>query len=276
MTDRIGYVVATHPDDHAVDLVMADDGSRLIGVQVMTMNGSTRSGSIDLPDVPEKADKWDITKLTGQDMKAVVGYVGRMPVVRGFLYPQINQMLSKDPKLRFDRHQSDVMSSIDGDGNMQIVHPSGAYIRIGESPDLVDMAGKNADASLQVDRNTGRKVNFRIGLAGNAVVVTMTPDGDVTIRLEKDFTIEAGGKGLIKAVDSITLDTPEVRCTHDLVVDGKLTYKGGMDGSGGGTTAVIDGNLEVRGTSKLDGNVQAGANISAAGSISDGDGNNGA
>lgn len=276
MSKRQGIVVATHPEDHSVDLVMVDNGERLVGVQVMTPSGSTRSGTIDLPDVPEKKDKWDITKRTGQDMIAVVDYIGRNPVVSGFLYPQINQVLQKDPKMRYGRHQSDVEWSIDGEGNIQLNHPGGAYVRIGETPDKVDTAGKNADANAKPDRNTGRKVNVRIGLAGNAVELTMTPDGHVTFKLEQDFTIEAGGKGMFKAPGGITLDTPLVHCTDALTVDGLLTYKAGMTGSGGGTTAVIDGNIEVRGTSQLDGNVQAGANITAAGSITDGDGDGGA
>ena len=154
---RKGIVVATHPEDPSVDLVMVNDGSRLTGVQLMApMGASARTGSIDLPEVPEKKDKWDITKETGQDMIAIVDYVGRTPVVTGFMYPQISQMTFKDPKMRFNRHQSDVMSYIDGDGNMGIIHPGGAFIQIGEKPEKPDLADKNADASLKADRNTGK------------------------------------------------------------------------------------------------------------------------
>lgn len=265
MSKRQGIVVATHPEDHSVDLVMLDDGARLVGVQVQTSNGSTRSGTIDLPAVPAKKNKWDITQRTGQDMLALVDYVGRNPVVTGFLYPQINQMLQKDPKALYSRHQSDVEWGIDGDGNIQVTHPGGAYIRIGETPDKVDTAGKNADGNSKIDRNTGRKVNVRVGLAGNAVVLTMTPDGNVTIMLDKDFTIEAKGKGLLKAPDGITLDSPETRCTGNLTVDGALTFKGGGVGSGG------DG-----ATLRLNGDLQATGNGTFGGSVTDGDGDGGA
>lgn len=94
MALRRGIVVAVHPADHSVDLVMSDNGARLIGVQVMTSNGSTRSGSVDLPDVIEKTNKWDVSKPTGQDMIAMVDTMRGQPVVTGFLYPQVNQMLS--------------------------------------------------------------------------------------------------------------------------------------------------------------------------------------
>lgn len=274
---RKGIVVATHPEDHSVDLVMVDNGERLTGVQVMTPTGSARTGSVDLPAVPEKKDKWDITKEDGQDMHAIVDYVGRNPVVTGFLYPQINQMLFKDPKMRFNRHQSDVMSYTDGDGNFGIMHPSGAFIQVGEKPEKPELASKNADASLEPDRNTGKKVFLRVSLAGNVAELTMTPEGTCTLKLEKDFELEAKGHAnitcndaTVKAAESVTIDTPETHCTGNLTVDGQLTYKGGMAGSGGSTTAVIEGNV------RISENLQVGNDINAGGSITDSDGDGGA
>ena len=223
MSLRQGVVVATHPKDHAVDLVMVDTGERLVGVQVATPNGSARSGGVDLPDVPEKKDKWDITRETGQDMKALVDFVRGYPVVTGFLYPQVNQVLQKDPKMMYRRHQSDVEWMVDGEGNIQLNHPGGAYIRLGETPDKVDTAGKNADGNAKIDRNTGRKVNVRIGLAGNAVVVTMTPDGAVTFALETDFTIEAKGSIAMKAGGDIRLEAAgavAIKAGGDATIDG--------------------------------------------------------
>lgn len=186
---------------------MVDDGSRLTGVQLMApMGASARTGSIDLPEVPEKKDKWDITKETGQDMIAIVDYVGRTPVVTGFMFPQISQMTFKDPKMRFNRHQSDVMSYIDGDGNMGIMHPGGAFIQIGEKPEKPELASQNADASLKPDRNTGKKVFLRVALAGNVAELTMTPDGTCTLKLEKDFDVEAKGNITMKAKGNMTLE----------------------------------------------------------------------
>lgn len=207
MSMRLGVVVETHPEDHSVDLVMTDDGSRLTGVQIMTMNGSTRSGTIDMPAVPLKANKWDISQRTDQDQIAVVSYISRQPVVVGFLYPQINQMLWDDPKRFIYRHQSDVQMAIDGGGNIQLEHPNGTYVRIAEEPDRENTERKNADSSLQLDRNTDRKVNVRIGLAGNVVVLTMTPDGDVTLLLNRDLSINAGGKVSVKAAGDISIES---------------------------------------------------------------------
>ncbi|WP_288075268.1 hypothetical protein [Pseudomonas sp.] len=223
MTLRQGVVVATHPEDHSVDLVMVDNGERLTGVQVVTPNGSARTGTVDMPSVPERKDKWDITQNTGQDMKAMVAYVGRNPVVLGFLYPQINQMLFNDPKTRVSRHQSDVISTIDGDGNISLQHPGGAFIQIGEKPEKPDLANKNADASLKPDRNTGKKVYLRVELAGNVARLTMTPDGTCELLLEKDFDLKAKGDITMEAEGNISM---KAGGTFSAESAGKASIKG--------------------------------------------------
>lgn len=209
-----GIVVATHPEDHSVDIVMSD-GRRLAGVQVMAKNASARSGTIDMPSVPPKdGDKWDITKENGQDQIALVDFIGEVPVVVGYLYPQINQMTFADPDLRIDRHQSDVITTIDGKGNVQILHPGGTYIRIGENPDKQDFAGSNFDESLAVDRNTDVQAYVRVELAGGNVVLTMDPSGQVTL----------------KAATSVVVDSPSVEVTGNLTVGGTVTATGDVIG----------------------------------------------
>lgn len=52
----------------------------------------------------------------------------------------------------------------------------------------------------------------------------------------------------VQAAVSITLDTPRTHVTGELEVDGLLTYKSGMQGTGGaGASAVIDGSVTVTG-----------------------------
>jgi len=223
MNLRQAIVVEVHPQDHSVDLVMLDDGTRHIGVQVSTPNGSARSGMVDLPAVPNSGDKWDITKRNGQDMQALVAFVGRSPVVVGMLYPQVNQMLLTDPRARRYRHQSDAETLIDGDGNMQVTHPSGTYIRIGEAIDADTLTGKHADTSA-TDRNQSKRVNIHIGMAGGALELTMTPDGAVSLRMNQGLSIDAGMAVTVKA-PSVTLDTPTTTLTGDLHVEGSTTVK---------------------------------------------------
>lgn len=227
---RKGYVVATHPEDHSVDLVMADDGSRMIGVQVLTPNGSTRSGSIDMPAVPEKENKWDISKITGQDQLAIVGFLGTNPVVLGFLYPQVNQMTFDDPKMRFVRHQSDVYSMVDGDGNMELFHPSGTYVRIAETPEHADLGKKNTDKNLAPDRNTGRRVHFHIEMAGAVASVDISPDGKVVVKAEQNVEVHTQQNAIVTAA-----------------VDARVTAGESVQVEAGGDADVkADGNASVR------------------------------
>lgn len=237
MSLRRGIVVATHPQDYSVDLVMSDNGARLIGIQVLTPTGSTRTGSVDLPHVPPRKNKWDITEETDQEMIALVGTVNGYPVVVGFLYPQINQMLSNDPNMKINRHQSDVSWMVDGEGNIQLDHPGGAYIRIGETPDQVDTTGKNADANSKADRNTGRKVNVRIGLADNMVEITLTPQGDMTVKLKRNFEMDADGH--------MRMTTKK---TFDIEADGNVTISTKADAivtAAGDITATSGGSVSV-------------------------------
>lgn len=223
MNLRQAIIVESHPTDHSVDLVMVDDGTRHLGVQVATMNGSARSGTVDLPEVPKRDNKWDITQRTGQDMQALVAFVGRNPVVVGMLYPQVNQMLLKDPKARRFRHQSDVETLIDGDGNVQLTHPSGTYIRIGEAIDSDTLNGKHADSSA-TDRNQSKAVNIHIGMAGGSLELTLSPAGAVSLRCNQGVSIEAGQASTFKA-PWITLDTAETTITGNLTVQGDTSVQ---------------------------------------------------
>lgn len=179
---RKGIVVEVHHEDHSVDLVMCDDGSRLVGVPVLSQSGSARTGSVDLPEVPKKANKWDITQRDGQDMEAMVGFMGRgNPVVVGFMLPQVSQMTFKDGR-RFNRHRSDVYTTITESGDMEVYHPSGAYVRIAENLEHEDLSKQNFDESLELDRNKDRKVGMRVKLGGVTIDIK---DGVVTIDAQK-------------------------------------------------------------------------------------------
>lgn len=85
--------------------------------------------------------------------------------------------------------------------------------------------------------------------------------GTLTVVTTGPVNVTAAGPVTVKA-PKVTIDAPETTCTGNLLVKGKLTYKGGMAGSsGGGAAAVIDGNVQVNG------------DVNATGSVMDGGGN---
>lgn len=76
------------------------------------------------------------------------------------------------------------------------------------------------------------------------------PDGAVISYDHAAGHLEATGiiTGVIQADTSVTIDTVDVFVTGRLTVDGLLTYRSGMQGTGGsGASAVIDGDVSVTG-----------------------------
>lgn len=218
---KLARVVATHPEDNSLDLVVINTGGRLAGVQLMSQDGGSRSGTVNMPDVAEPKDgKWGMQE-TEDDLIAVVDYIDGQPIVTGFIYPQVNQMTFKDKKLKVQRHQSDFYHSIDGDGNAQWVHPSGTYIRIGEAADLDDLKGKDTDGRFDASRNSGKKVSVRIGMGGGTAEFTISPDGAIKVVTKASVDVEADGPVTVKA-SHVEVDTPDAHFTGTIHADGDI------------------------------------------------------
>ena len=214
MTLRIGRVVDVHPEDNSVDLVMIDDGSRVAGVQILSPTATGNTGTHDLPSVGRPGgDKWNIATPTDRDMIAVVGSVGRQAVVLGFLFPQVCQMLFKDANRRVTRHASDVYTTVDGDGNTEVYHPSGTYLRIGTNPEHEDLTGKDFDGRWKITKNTDKAVSVRLRVANAGAVkatLTIDPDGNVSLQHTGNLSINAGGTMSLTSAGNMTLAAPRI------------------------------------------------------------------
>lgn len=79
--------------------------------------------------------------------------------------------------------------------------------------------------------------------------VTAYPDGARIAYNHDTGALTANGiqTAVIDAATSVTLDTPIVTCTGQLVVEGLLTYKAGLSGTGGGPGTVITGSITQTG-----------------------------
>ncbi|MEY8688432.1 MAG: hypothetical protein AB9M53_00950 [Leptothrix sp. (in: b-proteobacteria)] len=256
---RIGRVAATNHADHSVDLVMVDDGSRLTGVQVLAIGASTNTGMVHLPEPTPTPQKWDLSQRTDRDALAVVGQMGvGVWVVLGFLVPQISQMTFEGGRY-MHRLPSDVYMTVDGAGNSEFHHPSGAYVRLAETPDHETLAGKNFDGNWSETKNTGKQVHLQVVVGGTKIHIT--PGGAVSIDHPGALTVNTGGAATVTAggavsvtaggaatvhASTVTIDAPSTTCTGSLTVAGLLTYGGGLSGSGG-SGATMSGNLTISG-----------------------------
>jgi len=247
---RIARVTAVHRQAHAVDIILANDGARYAMVQVMAMAGSDW-GRIDLPDVVRPKAVGDYMEGLGyeggREMCAVVAFFYDKPVVLGFLLPPLGMMTFADKNRRVDRHASGVYSTIDGAGNLEVHHPSGTFLRMATSPAHEDLSGRDFDKRWSVPAADPVHVHLEVQSGGAAkVTIDLAPDGSVTVNAAGTVSVTAGGAATLTA-PSVTLDTPTTHCTGAVTVDGLLTYKAGLSGTGGGAGTTITGTITQSG-----------------------------
>jgi hypothetical protein len=257
---RWGRVAAVHPEDYSVDLVMTDNGQRLAGVQVLSPFAGTDCGYASLPNpaTPASGNKWDLTQQTSRDVMAAVAEFGPYPVVLGFRFPQICQMLFKDLDRVVNRTPSDFYTSVDAQANVEAYHPSGTYWRIGTSPAHADLTGRDVDGQWKISKNTGAAVHVHLQVANAGSVVAtfdIDPSGNVALTHNGNLAVNTTGTANVNvtgnatiAAPTVTIDSPMTHVTGALMVDGALTFKGGMTGSGGsGATMQLTGSMNVTG-----------------------------
>lgn len=254
---RWGRVAAIHPEDYSVDLVMTDTGDQLAGVQVLSPSASTNSGQNNLPSVatPSSGNLWDLTETTSRDVLAGVAYFGQYPIVLGFRFPQVCQMLFAELDRAINRHASDFYTSIDGQGNYEAYHPSGTYLRIGTSPDHEDLTGKDFDGQWKIAKNTASAphVHLTVANAGAPVAsIDIDPSGNITLQNNGNLTATVTGNVVGDVTGTVTLNAPAGTTVNGpLTVNGPFTYMQGMTGrgstAGSGSTAEIHGDTTVIG-----------------------------
>lgn len=219
---EIGFVVATYPEGNSID-VLLEDGSRLSNVQIMVLSGSDSTGVVDLPDIGLGLDdsRWNLTSSPERYMRAIIAVYRRQPVCLGFLLPQVNQISFQEKNRRIMRHASDVYTTVDKDGNTELFHPSGTFLRIGTAAAHEDLAGTDYDKTWAIEKNTDKQVHVQLTVANGGQVkasVNISPDGNITIEHAGDLVIQTGG--------SATLTAQATTINGDLTVDGEINATG--------------------------------------------------
>lgn len=216
----LGRVLKFHAHDASCDLQLLADGSQLTGVPVLSGMVSTSSGRVDVHE-PE-GSAYDKPGSTTRDVYAVVGWAGPAPLVVGFLAPQVSQVLFDRANFRVDRHASDVYSTIDKDGNVELAHPSGTFVRIATSPDHEDLTGQDFDARWAITRNTTKNVWLSIAIAnagGVKATLKIDPSGNVSLTNAGTLQVSASGAATLTA-SSLTINAPVA------ILGSSLTHNG--------------------------------------------------
>ena len=245
----LARVVNIHPESHAVDLVIMEDGRRISGVQVISHSAGTDFGLSDLA-LPD-ATGYDAKNTKTRDIYAVLSWVRDIPLVLGFMFPQVAQCLFADKERMVYRHPSDVYLTIDGKGNTELYHPSGAYLRLGESGAHEDLTGKDYDKVWKIKRNTGRKVNIHLEQGGGVASLNIDPGGNIDLKHAGNLTTSTGGNlsakvdgtANIEVSGDTTLTTPTLTVNGNVVINGSLNQGTGSNGGG----ATMQGPVAVTG-----------------------------
>lgn len=190
---NLAKVVAIHPESNMVDLLVLDDNRRLAGVRVMSPEASSSSGLAGLvvPSSQNAPDPYAVAFDGDRDTVACVGYYRGMPVVMGFLFPTVTQCLFVDMDRYLHRTASDFYHTVDGKGNAEWFHPSGAYIRVGTSPAHEDLTARDFNKSWAIKRNTDNAVHIHIEQAGGVASVNIAPDGAISVQAAQSVTVTA-------------------------------------------------------------------------------------
>lgn len=181
---HVARVVAPRPETNGVDIVLLQDGRRFSGVQILAKSAGGDFGSYGI-GIPTETG-YEATTTRKRDIFAVVGFVGTNPVIFGFLFPQVTQMLfegteDKITERSMERHPSDVYSFIDGEGSFEWHHPSGAYIRIAEDPAFEDLEKKDYLEQWEIKNNLTRRVHIHVEQKDGLAWVDIDPDGNIVV-----------------------------------------------------------------------------------------------
>lgn len=238
---HLARVVEIHPESHAVDLVFMEDGRRIAGVQVMSGTAGGNFGFADL--ARPTATGYDAENTGVRDIYAVVSWMREIPVVLGFLFPQVAQCLFADKERMVYRHASDVYTTIDADGNTEVYHPSGTFLRIATSAAHEDLTGKDYDGKWKIERNTGKavhvqltvknagaqKASLNIDPSGN---VTLSHTGNLSTTTGGNLSATVGGTSTVNSGGNMSLTAPTITLNGNVVLNGPLTQGKGSNGGG--------------------------------------------
>lgn len=240
-------VVRFMPTSNTVDVVTIDDNVSLSDCMVMCPYPVGFSyGSRYFPSYDDVNHEVEYVHNAG-DIYCVAAFLENdynNTVVLGFLFPNETTLSIGEYGLYIFRHESDVMWMVRCDGTMQIYHPSGSIVKIGEdninemTSDL-DEGGlysaksdefhvrsaadynESKNSNLFIQWYKGQKVT--LDSSGNVIVSTEDTEKNIVTAL----TMTPDGKVTIVTTEQINLTTKDINVTASgnmtATVDGKVT-----------------------------------------------------
>ena len=196
---RLARVTYVHPEGQKMEVIFLDNGDYGRDVQLMTPYGGTDFGlttGVPSPDQEGHDVNLEPNDPSKRHINAVVATLQGVHICLGFLYPQCTHMAftkGQDKNRLIERHTSDFVRTISDAGDMDMVHPSGAHLRIGNGSEPDELAGRDFDGVWSIKHNTGGAVTIALvnNSGGESTSVKLLPDGTVEVRASKDVDIRA-------------------------------------------------------------------------------------
>lgn len=147
---RVARVCHVHPEGHSFDGIFCDTGDYCRNVQVLSPMAGTDFGFASGIPAPEE-EGWEENREINPDRRDVLAVVTTCSaglLCLGFLYPQVNHMAftkEQDKNRMIERHTSDFYRTINDAADMDMVHPGGAWMRMGFGPIPDILEGRDYD-----------------------------------------------------------------------------------------------------------------------------------
>lgn len=223
----LGRVVAVHQHDNSLDIQLVYDGSVLTGVPLMCPMMTTSSGVSNMHH-PEGND-WNAPGSTTRDIYVIVSKTDGGYIALGYISPQVNQMMFDRVNFKIDRHASDVYSSITNEGDVELSHPSGSFVKFGENMGHEDLAGLDCDKLWSITRNLDTAPGMFLKIKNNGIThaqLRFTSDGNVDLIHEKNLSIRTGLFASLVADRDITITSKTAISINAM---GDITISAGGD-----------------------------------------------
>jgi hypothetical protein len=261
-------VIRFYPSSNTVDVVTIDNNISLTSCNIVcSMPAGFSYGTRYFPTHDDENSEVEYVNSSG-DIYCVATFLDgdfNNAAVLGFIFPLQTTLSISEYGLYIFRHESDVMWMVRGDGTVQMYHPSGGVIKIGEddSNELTDDRETGGIYPAKVDGlyvqrpedyNAQKTSNFYINWhAGQKV--TLNSDGEIILQTRDaatTLTMTPDGKVTIETTEEINAITKNVnvRATGDVAVESAGAVNVSSDENtqinvGGNLIAQVDGNAFV-------------------------------
>lgn len=149
-TVRLAKVCYVYPEGHQFDGLFLDTGEYCRCIQMMSPYAGTDFGFASGIPAPE-TEGYDENRETDPGRRNVIAVVASIAtgyIGLGFLFPQVNHLAftkEQDKNRLIERHTSDFYRTVNDAADMDMVHPGGAWMRMGLGPFPDILEGRDYD-----------------------------------------------------------------------------------------------------------------------------------